>query len=170
MFPPGPTGPFLAPGLLATALTSRAILLGASALAGACHISSNNLVNQVFVVLPSESNIRNGHCARSALPGFNTLQFHVRDPLTLSLDRGTNDNVTTGSTWYGTLDKQQIALSINPDNFQTLGGYILGTHVAGHFLALPNATRGLTLANRSGGTVRQRVTVGGILHGESSSA
>src|SRR5690606_30586809 len=39
-------------------------------------------------------------------------------------------------------------------------------HVAGHLLAREHATRGLTLTDRARGTVRQRVTVGGITHGE----
>src|SRR5690606_41799463 len=42
----------------------------------------------------------------------------------------------------------------------------LGTHVAGHLLALENATRGLVLTNRAGGAVGQGVAVGGILHAE----
>src|SRR5690606_120102 len=57
----------------------------------------------------------------------------------------------------------QIAFGVNTNHFQVLHGYALGTHVAGHFLAFPHAARSLALTDRTGGAMRQRVTVGGVL-------
>src|SRR5690606_38027803 len=78
----------------------------------------------------------------------------------------THDHVATRGTRHGAANGNQAALGIDANHFQVLRALLLGAHVAGHLLAGEHATGGLALADRTRRAVRQRVTVGGITHGE----
>src|SRR5690606_1693418 len=84
----------------------------------------------------------------------------------LRLDCRTNDHVGARRSGDRTPDQQQVLFSINADHFQILDSDSLSTHVAGHLLALEYTTRALVLANGTRRTMRQRVTMSGILHAE----
>src|SRR5579859_1001082 len=59
-----------------------------------------------------------------------------------------------------------MTLGVDLDHFQALLRAVDRTHVARHLLAREHATRGLTLTDRTRRTMRQRVTVGSVTHGE----
>ena len=66
----------------------------------------------------------------------------------------------------GALDQEEIAIDINTYDFKILYGAANVTHVTRHLLALKDPARRPILTDGTRRAMRQRVTMGGILHGE----
>ncbi len=66
----------------------------------------------------------------------------------LLLDRRTDDYDAAFRSGDRTPDEYQVSLTVNPHDFQILGGTFLRAHVTRHFLAFEHATRGLVLTDR----------------------
>src|SRR6056297_319530 len=86
--------------------------------------------------------------------------------LLLRLHRRTHQHMAARCTRHRAANEQQVAFGVYPYDFEVLGGDALGAHVAGHLLALENASGRLALTDRTGRPMRQRVAVRGILHPE----
>ena len=132
------------------------MLLGALTAAG--HVGHDCLVNQRLVEFATESQF--GNFDRLSVI---YIELHVSFPLTASLDSRTYNHVAASSARNGTLDQQQVALSVYAYYFQGLNSHALGAHVTGHLLALEHTTRSLALADGTWDTVRHGVTVGVVL-------
>src|SRR5690606_18228773 len=87
-------------------------------------------------------------------------------PSSCSLARRADDHVTTRRTRHGAAHRDQAALGVDLHHLKALGALADGTHVACHLLAREHAARRLPLAQRTGRTMRQRVAVGRVAHGE----
>src|SRR5690606_12525913 len=127
------------------------------------HVGNDRLMDEIRVEIFAKRFVGYRDGSSRALTVGNS-KLHRLIPL--SLNCGADNHITARGAWHGTFDQQQVAFRIDTDNFEVLHGDALGTHVAGHLLALENATRGLVLTNRAGGAVGQGVAVGGILHAE----
>src|SRR5690606_38589705 len=84
----------------------------------------------------------------------------------LGFQGGGDDYIATGCARDGALDEEQVVLCIDAYDLQVLGGLLDIAHVTRHLLAFPYTTWALVLTDRARGAMRQRVTVGGILHAE----
>src|SRR5690606_19404233 len=122
-------------------------------------VGDDDLVDQVFAELTAEHGVGDRH--RLAVADG---EFHRH--LSLNLARRAHDHVTARRTRHRAADRDQAALGVDLDHLQALRGLLHGAHVPGHLLAREHAARGLALADRTGGPVRQRVAVGGVAHGE----
>ena len=78
-----------------------------------------------------------------------------------TFDRIAQQHPATFSTGYRAFNHYKTALNIGFDHGEVLRGYTHITHVTGHFLALENLTRILTLPGRAVAPVRDRHTVRG---------
>src|SRR5690606_8124575 len=122
-------------------------------------VGDDDLVDQVFAELTAEHGVGDRH--RLAVADG---EFHRH--LSLNLARRAHDHVAARRTRHRAADRDQAALGVDLDHLQALRGLLHGAHVPGHLLAREHAARGLALADRTGGPVRQRVAVGGVAHGE----
>ena len=77
------------------------------------------------------------------------------------LDRRMHDDVGTLVSGNRALDEQQVTLGIDPDHVEVQSRDVVGTHMAGHLLALPDLARILALAGRAVAAVADRHTVAG---------
>src|SRR5690606_26329892 len=158
------------------AMTRAAALLLLRLLGGAAHfrasllrlgtgttgiaVRDHDLVNQVTVELATEHHVGYRHLA-AAIPD---REFHRHLSLTLPL--GTHDHVSARCAGNRALHGDQAALGVDPDHFEVLRALLHRTHVAGHLLARKHAAGRLALTDRARRTVRQRVAVRRVAHGE----
>src|SRR5690606_19818861 len=148
----------LALGLLGGAADFRARLLRLGAGAARVAVGNDHLVDQVFAELAAEDGVGNRQRLFAVADG----KFHRR--LSLCLARRADDDVAARRARHGALDRDQAALGVDPDHFQALRALAHRTHVAGHLLAREYAARRLPLADRTRGTMRQRVAVRRVAH------
>src|SRR5436190_1573973 len=66
-----------------------------------------------------------------------------------TLHRGTDVHVAAGGPGHCAADQQQISFGIDSDDHEVLLGHTPIAHVAGHLLALEDATGRLVLADRT---------------------
>src|SRR5690625_1013052 len=116
-------------------------------------------MHQGFIKVFPEGNLGNRNCSSRG-----SIEIHPLYPLSgLCLDRRANNNVRACSTRHCTLNEQQILFGIYANHFKILNSYTFGPHLPGHFLTGENTTRTLVLTNGTRCTMRQGVTMSGIL-------